>query len=70
MLHSMTIRLIHEHQLETLYLLYEVKCQPWVIWGHRGQKVIFSKNDTSLQNTWCYLYVAQCIYVAHKYALT
>ena len=47
MLHSMTIRLIHEHQLETLYLLYEVKCQPGVIWGHRGQKVIFSKNATS-----------------------
>ena len=23
-----------------------------------------------LQNTWCYLYVTQCIYVAHKYALT
>ena len=47
MLHSMTIRLIHVHQLETLYLYYGVKCQPGVIWGHRGQKVIFSKNATS-----------------------
>ena len=47
MLHSMPIRLIHVHQLETLYLLYEVKCQPGVIWGHSCQKVIFSKNATS-----------------------
>ena len=70
MLHSMTIRLIHVHQLETLYLLNEVKCQPGVIWGHRGQKVIFSKMLLLLQNTWCYLYVTQCIYVAYKYALT
>ena len=46
MLHSMTIRLIHVHQLETLYLYYGVKYQPGVIWGHRGQKVIFSKNAT------------------------
>ena len=47
MLHSMTIRLIHVHQLETLYLYYGVKYQPGVIWGHTGQKVIFSKNATS-----------------------
>ena len=59
MLHSMTIRLIHVHQLETLYLLNEVKCQPGIIWGHRGQKVIFSKMLLLLQNTWCYLYVTQ-----------
>ena len=43
-LHSMTIRLIHVHQLEPLYLCYGVKCQSGVIWGHRGQKVIFTKN--------------------------
>ena len=43
MLHSMTMRLIHVDQLET-YLFYGVKCQPGVIWGHRGQKVIFTKN--------------------------
>ena len=47
MLYSMTIRLIHVHQLETLYLCYGVKCQPGVIWGHRGQKVIFTKNAIS-----------------------
>ena len=29
----MTIRLIHVHQLETLYLSYGVKCQSGVIWG-------------------------------------
>ena len=44
MLHSMTIRLIHVHQLEPLYLCYGVKCQIGVIWGHRGQKVILTKN--------------------------
>ena len=37
----MTMRLMHVHQLETLYLCYGVKCQSGVIWGHRGQKGIF-----------------------------
>ena len=40
----MTIRLIHVHQLKTLYLYCGVKCQSGVIWGHRGQKIIFTKN--------------------------
>ena len=40
----MTIRLIHVHQLLTLYLSYGVKYQSRVIWGHGGQKVIFTKN--------------------------
>ena len=31
MLHSMAIRLIHVHQLETFYLCYGVKCQSGVI---------------------------------------
>ena len=44
MLHSMTIRLMHMYQLETLYLCYGVKCQSGVIWGHWGQNVIFTKN--------------------------
>ena len=43
-LQSMTIRLIHVHQLETLYLRYGVKCQSGVIWGPWGQKVIFTKH--------------------------
>ena len=48
MLHRMTIKVIHVYQLETLYYLcYWVKCQPWIIWGHRGQKVIFTKKASS-----------------------
>ena len=42
-LHSMTIRLMHTHKLDTLYLYYGVKGPPGVIWGNRGQKVIFTK---------------------------
>ena len=44
MLDSMTIRLIHVDQLETLYLCDGVICQSGVIWGHWGQKVIFTIN--------------------------
>ena len=44
MLHSMTVRLIHMYQLESVYLCYGVKCQSGVIWGHWGQKAIFTKN--------------------------
>ena len=47
MLHSMTMRLIHVHQLETIYLCNEVKYQAVVIWGHSGQKVIFIKEESS-----------------------
>ena len=49
MLHSMTIRLIHEHQLVTVYLSYGVKYQSRVIWGHWGQKVIFTINTMTHQ---------------------
>ena len=39
--------------------------------GVTGVKRTFSaKMLLLLQNTWCYLYITQCIYVAHKYALT
>ena len=41
-LHSMTIGLIYVHQLETVYLCYEVKFQSGVNWGHWGQNVIFT----------------------------
>ena len=51
-LHSMTIRLIHVHQLLTLYLFDGVKYQSRVIWGHWGQKVIFTKQDITHP---CYL---------------
>ena len=52
MLHSMAIRLIHVDQIETLYLCYGVKCQSGLIWGHWGQKVIFTKNAI---NRPCYI---------------
>ena len=45
MLHSMAIRLIHVDQLEMLYLCYGVKCQSGVIWGHRGQNIVFAQNN-------------------------
>ena len=71
MLHSMTIKLIHVHQLETLYLCYGVKGQPAVIWGHRGQKVIFTKNATStdymawLCNSCIYIHKLETLYSIH-----
>ena len=44
MLNSMTIRLMHVHQLETLYLYYGSTVNMGLFWGHRGQKVIFNIN--------------------------
>ena len=67
----MTIRLINVHQLETLYLCYGVKGQPGVIWGHRGQKVIFTKNATStdymawLCNSCIYIHKLETLYSIH-----
>ena len=46
-LHGMVIGLMHIHQLDTLYKSYGSKISPGVIWGHRGQKVIFTKNAIS-----------------------
>ena len=54
--YSKTIRFKHVHQLETLYLCYGVIGQPGVIWGHRGQTLIFTKN--ALSPLCCVLY--QC----------
>ena len=39
--------LMYIHQLDPLYKSYGSKNSPGVIWGHRGQKVIFTKNATS-----------------------
>ena len=64
-LHSMTIRLIHVHQLLTLYLSYGVKYQSRVIWGHGDQKVIFTKNVSTPFN-----YVALTHYLYICYNLT
>ena len=52
MLHSMTIRLIQVDQFETLCLCYGVICQSGVIWGHWGQKVIFTINAITCS---CYI---------------
>ena len=40
--------LIQMHKLETLNLLGGVKSQSGVIWGHRGQILIFTKNALPL----------------------
>ena len=61
MLHNMNIRLIHVDQLETLYLCYGVIGQQGVIWGHRGQILIFTKNALS---PLCYI-----VYSCNSYIL-
>ena len=38
-------KVIHVDQLEMLYLCYGVKCQSGVIWGHRGQNIVFAQNN-------------------------
>ena len=43
----MVMWLIHINQLDTLYKSYGRKNSAGVIWGHRGQKVIFNKNAIS-----------------------
>ena len=44
MLHSRVTWLRYINKLETLYKTYWLKFRFWVIWGHRGQKLIFTKN--------------------------
>ena len=44
---GMVLWLTHIHQLNTPYKSYQLKFRFGVIWGHRGQKVIFTKNDIS-----------------------
>ena len=39
----MVMWLMHINQLDTLYKSYGRKNSSGVIWGHRGQKVIFTK---------------------------
>ena len=39
----MAMGLVHIDQLDTLYQSYGLRNSPWVTWGHRGQKVIFTK---------------------------
>ena len=40
--------LIHIDQLDTLYKSYGSRNSPGVTWGHRGQKVVYTKNAISL----------------------
>ena len=39
----MVMQLMHIDQLDTLYESYRIKNSSGVTWGHRGQKVIFTK---------------------------
>ena len=43
----MVMQLMHIDQLDTLYKSYQIKNSSGVTWGHRGQKVIFTKNAIS-----------------------
>ena len=43
----MAMGLMHIDQLDTLYKSYWSRNSPGVTWGHRGQKVIFTKNAIS-----------------------
>ena len=43
----MAMGLMHIDQLVTLYKSYGSRISPGVTWGHRGQKVIFTKIDIS-----------------------
>ena len=43
----MAMGLMHIDQLDTLYKSYGSRNSPVVTWGHRGQKVIFTKNAIS-----------------------
>ena len=38
---------MHMHKLDLLYKSYHIKISSGVIWGHRGQKVIFTKKASS-----------------------
>ena len=42
-LHGMVMGLMHIHQVDTLYKSYVSRNSPGFIWGHWGQKVIFTK---------------------------
>ena len=43
----MVLWLMHINQLDTPYKSYRLKFDYGVIWGHWGQKVIFTKNAIS-----------------------
>ena len=51
-LNGMALGLLHIHQFDTLYKSYGSRNSAGVIWGHRGQKVIFTKMLFFLQIKW------------------
>ena len=54
---------MHIYHLDPLYKSYRIKNSPGVTWGHRGQKVIFTKNAISLSD---YMVWSRdsCIYIS------
>ena len=46
-LHGMVVGLMHIHQLDTFFKSYGSRNSTGVIWGHRGQKSIFTKYAVS-----------------------
>ena len=52
----MAMGLMHIDQLVTLYKSYGSRNSPGVTWGHRGQKVIFTKIDISPSDYMAYLW--------------
>ena len=48
--------LMHIDQLYTLYKSSGSRNSPAVTWGHRGQKVIFTKNAISPSDNMVYLW--------------
>ena len=51
-LHGMDMELMHIHQLDTRYKFYGSRNSVGIIWGHRGQKVIFTKMLFLFHITW------------------
>ena len=51
-LYGIVMELMHIRQLDTLYKSYGSRNSAGVIWGHRGQKIIFTKMLFLLQITW------------------
>ena len=51
------------NQLDPLYKSYWIKNETGVIWGHRGQKVIFTKNAISPSDCMVWLWDS-CILIS------
>ena len=60
----MAMGLIHIDQLDTLYQCHGLGNSPGVTWGHRGQKVIFTKNAISPSEYAWYGHGILCILIS------